>query len=295
MDRRIFLPFSINIDMDKRQASRRKYHYLYVTVCKVTFRYYIGMHSTDNLEDGYIGSGTRLWRSINKHGRENHVLKILEFLPDRESLKAFEKLIVNEETLKDPQCMNLKYGGEGGWHLTPEQRSVIGKIGGKAFARRLANDPILAQKYIAYGRIRAANMKSLGIQGCAGGDLLKEMIKRAQSSKAIEKRKETFKKLGHQQGELNSQYGKLFAWVNKDQKVLKIPLDELQSRLDGGWLKGIKPPKVISSQKVSRKNFSKLNCLKCGIEFECSQRDIRRNRKFCGLKCFSLRNVSVGD
>lgn len=38
----------------KRQAERRKYHYIYKTTCLITNRYYIGMHSTDNLEDGYI-------------------------------------------------------------------------------------------------------------------------------------------------------------------------------------------------------------------------------------------------
>lgn len=29
------------------------------------------MHSTDNLDDGYVGSGKRLWNSIKKHGKEN--------------------------------------------------------------------------------------------------------------------------------------------------------------------------------------------------------------------------------
>jgi hypothetical protein len=72
------------------------------------------MHSTSNLEDGYIGSGQRLWKSIKKHGRENHSTEILEWLPDRSSLKLREKEIVNEELLTDPMCMNLALGGEGG-------------------------------------------------------------------------------------------------------------------------------------------------------------------------------------
>lgn len=92
----------------------KRYHYIYKTICKVTGNFYIGMHSTDNLEDGYLGSGKRLWYSIRKHGVENHEREILEFLPDRSSLKSREKEIVNEEFLQDPMCMNIALGGEGG-------------------------------------------------------------------------------------------------------------------------------------------------------------------------------------
>jgi hypothetical protein len=102
-------------------ATRRKYHYIYKTTCKVTGKYYIGMHSTDDLEDGYIGSGKRLWMSIKKHGRENHSCAILEFLPSREELKKREREIVNEGLLNDAKCMNLKVGGDGGWdHISSE-------------------------------------------------------------------------------------------------------------------------------------------------------------------------------
>jgi hypothetical protein len=45
------------------------------------------MHSTDNLDDGYLGSGKRLRYSINKHGAENHVREILEFVDSRENSK----------------------------------------------------------------------------------------------------------------------------------------------------------------------------------------------------------------
>ena len=41
-------------------SKKHKYHYIYKTTCNVTGKYYIGMHSTSNLNDGYIGSGRRL-------------------------------------------------------------------------------------------------------------------------------------------------------------------------------------------------------------------------------------------
>ena len=91
------------------------HHYIYKTTCIVNGKYYIGMHSTSNLEDGYFGSGKVLRRSLNKHGKENHSIEILEWWPDRSSLKLREKEIVNEDLLIDPMCMNLVIGGEGGF------------------------------------------------------------------------------------------------------------------------------------------------------------------------------------
>ncbi len=96
------------------QAVRRKYHYIYkVTRLDESGRYYIGMHSTDNVDDGYFGSGSLLAKSIKKHGKDKHKKEILEFLPTREALKLREKELVNEELLGDKRCMNLKLGGQG--------------------------------------------------------------------------------------------------------------------------------------------------------------------------------------
>ncbi len=81
--------------MDKKRADRRKHHYIYkITRNDGSGKYYIGMHSTDNLDDGYFGSGQILWHSIKKHGKEIHSIEILEFLTDRESLKKRERELV---------------------------------------------------------------------------------------------------------------------------------------------------------------------------------------------------------
>ena len=107
------------------------YHYIYKTTNLVNNKFYIGMHSTSNLEDGYIGSGKKLWYSIRKYGRENFKMEILEFLPDRSSLKEREKELVNESLLQDPLCMNLAQGGQGGFINQDSQRkrSIAGNIG----------------------------------------------------------------------------------------------------------------------------------------------------------------------
>lgn len=129
--------------MAATRPEKRKFHYIY-KITRFDGKYYIGMHSTDNLDDGYVGSGKQLWYSINYHGLEKHSKEILEFLPDRASLKKREKELVNEECLKDPICMNLKLGGDGGWdHVSKESR----RKGGLISCSKLWNDEFFRMRH----------------------------------------------------------------------------------------------------------------------------------------------------
>lgn len=122
------------------------HHYIYKTTCIITKRYYIGMHSTSKLEDNYIGSGTRLWKSIKKHGRESHIKEIIEYLPNRELLKAREKELITEELLKDPNCMNIQKGGDGGF-CSDAHSLKCSTAGGKSFSEKMKNDPEYRAKF----------------------------------------------------------------------------------------------------------------------------------------------------
>ncbi len=94
-----------------RRAQRRKFHFIYKTTCVITGRYYVGMHSTDDMDDGYLGSGRFIVNSVRKHGKENHRREVLELLPTREELRVREGQIVNADLLSDDSCMNLNLGG----------------------------------------------------------------------------------------------------------------------------------------------------------------------------------------
>lgn len=48
------------------RADRRKFHFIYKTTCIETGKWYIGMHSTDDMNDGYMGSGRKLYASFEK-------------------------------------------------------------------------------------------------------------------------------------------------------------------------------------------------------------------------------------
>lgn len=108
------------------RADQRTFHYIYKTT-RFDGKYYIGLHSTDDLDDGYLGSGTKLWNSIRRHGKDKHVREILEFLPSRLALRRREREIVNEELLNDPLCMNLSLGGQALDHTDEVRRKISEK------------------------------------------------------------------------------------------------------------------------------------------------------------------------
>ena len=49
----------------------QEYHYVYLIVNKIDLKLYIGKHSTNDLNDGYFGSGADLKKQIRLYGKEN--------------------------------------------------------------------------------------------------------------------------------------------------------------------------------------------------------------------------------
>lgn len=76
---------------------------------------YIGQHQTENIDDGYMGSGLRIQRAIKKYGVENFEKTILFECSSVEEMNAKEAEIVNEEFIARDDVYNIKLGGEGGW------------------------------------------------------------------------------------------------------------------------------------------------------------------------------------
>jgi len=105
--------------------SQKKYHFIYKTTNLINGKFYIGMHSTSNLKDGYLGSGKKLRYSIRKYGNENFRIEYLEFFDNIIDLSNRERELVNEDLLKDPMCMNLTTGGKGGWSVEQQKQNAI--------------------------------------------------------------------------------------------------------------------------------------------------------------------------
>lgn len=208
--------------------SEKKYYFLYKTTNLKNGRYYLGMHSTSKLDDGYLGSGTRLRRSIRKHGRENFKIEILEFFESREVLLKAEVDLITEDILKDPKCMNLKPGGSGGFS-NKEHQLKCSSASGKKHSERLISDPDY--------KLSISQKRSISVKKRLQDGTLK--IWKDNYSWAGKSHEESTKKLiGEknsisQKGEKNSQFGSF--WITNGIESKKVKND---FQIPNGWWKG---------------------------------------------------------
>lgn len=209
----------------------RKYHFIYKTTNILSGKYYIGMHSTDNLDDGYLGSGKRLRYSINKYGEENHSREILEFLDSRKELKRREEEIVNLNEIAKIECMNLKVGGTGGFSKTDATK------GGYAFANRLKTDTDFRERH---SKIASDNMSNGLVKKWKDPEYRNNMLSKINwtGKSHSEETKKKMSDSSNNKGENNSQYGT--CWIYKDSINKKIKKIDLGSYLELGWNRGRK-------------------------------------------------------
>lgn len=84
------------------------YHYVYKTIHK-NGRYYIGRHTTPDLNDGYLGSG--VWVNGIKN-KKDLSKEVLYFVNSTTELKKLEEDIISKH-YTDPLCMNRGLGSNG--------------------------------------------------------------------------------------------------------------------------------------------------------------------------------------
>lgn len=217
----------------------KRYHYIYKTTCNVTNKYYLGMHSTNDMADGYMGSGKRLGYSMRKHGKENHTCEILEHYFTREWLREREAELVCAEKLTDPRCMNLKLGGDGGWDLVNSDPTRIQKlresikVSNAVLRERLRTDVSFST---AFSMTQSTKMKQQHLTGKMkyGATFAGKKHTNSTKNKISAAMKNTGMKTA------NSQYGKCWIFSQALQQSIKVVKEEMATYLQDGWQLGRK-------------------------------------------------------
>ncbi len=93
----------------------------------VNQKIYIGVHKTNDVDDGYMGSGKLIKRAIKKYGVDNFKKENLAIFDNSQEMFQMELEIVNNLYLQKTNVYNLKQGGQGGWdfvnnNISKEQR-----------------------------------------------------------------------------------------------------------------------------------------------------------------------------
>lgn len=111
------------------KSANHKFHYVYKTIRLSTREYYYGVHSTNNLNDGYQGSGNRIVNLLKNN--EFLITGVIQFFETRADALMFEKQLVTPILLEDALCMNLVPGGAGTeiiYHTKEETRKKLSDI-----------------------------------------------------------------------------------------------------------------------------------------------------------------------
>lgn len=293
-----------------KERKSKKYNYFYKITNNLNNHFYYGIHSTDDLEDGYMGSGTRLNYAYDKYGIENFSKEILRFFDTREECAEYESEMITEELIHSQECYNIVGGGDTfatsgtitakdkngnfvqvskydkRWesgelvgstkgrfkvidnygnvflttknderYLSGELKSVIlatvsvkhsNDVTNKYFRVSVDDERLKTGELIVWSKNKVlVKDKSNNVyfveindERYLSGKLVPFWKDRKHKKETIEKVKQKYKEIKHQQGEKNSQYGT--CWVMKDDINKKIKKEDLEFYLQKGWIKGRK-------------------------------------------------------
>ena len=215
-------------------------YYLYKITNNINGKFYVGVHKTKNANDEYFGSGKYLNHAINKYGFENFTKEIIEYFNNTKEMFAKEKEIVNEEFVKRTDTYNLKTGGFGGFDYvnkvtSREQKSKAGKLGRQVGKERGTLKTTFTKDEQEKALKRLDELRQNPKWKEDELSRLRKLRKKANTTEAKKKRKETFKEINHQQGDRNSQYGTMWITNGISNKKIKNNLP-----IPNGWKKGRK-------------------------------------------------------
>ena len=226
-----------------------KYFYFYKITNLINNHFYYGVHFTNNIDDGYMGSGKRLKYAIKKYGIENFKKEILKYFNSENEAFEYESEIVNEELINDINCYNLNKGGHGSWSHKKGKITVKDKEGNIFDIDK--NDP----KYIS-GEVISINKGTTTVKDKNGncfrinindpkylsGEVISINKGVPKKKESIEKMKNSLKEYykthySHKTiGEDHPFYNMI--WVKRNKDSIRIHKEELEEYIKNGWKLG---------------------------------------------------------
>lgn len=215
--------FTVRFELSYILTCMEKFFIVYKTTNTKNGKFYVGVHTSKSLDDKYLGSGSRLKNEIKKYGLSSFKREIIAVFDNPEEMFSLESEIVNEQLILDEQCLNLKEGGNGGWNFVnslPEKKEFYNSEDQKSRSPFCNPEWRILNKE----KISEWSRNSKGFEGKKHTSAYKSHMSEIMKEK--------------QQGEKNSQYGKV--WISHSELKLskKINGSEIEDWLEKGWKKG---------------------------------------------------------
>jgi len=246
---------------------QKKHYLVYKITNNINGKIYIGIHVTNNINDGYMGSGTYLKNSQKKYGRGNFTKEIICDYDSFEEMNNKEIELVNEEFIKRDDNYNMCVGGYDCFavgRLTAKDkdgklfniskndpRYLSGELVGNSSGTVTVKDEngVVYQVSIDDPRYLSGELVFIRI-----GAICTEETKKKISNSLRERYKmfdrvlseETKKKIGDDAKERyknpknNPSYGSLWIYNMELKENKKIKKEELSNWINKGWFKGRK-------------------------------------------------------
>ena len=89
----------------------KKYYTVYQITNILNDKIYIGFHSTNNLNDSYMGSGKAMQAAYKKYGKDKFAKKYIAIFDNKEDAELLESQIVNLDFINRKDTYNMSIGG----------------------------------------------------------------------------------------------------------------------------------------------------------------------------------------
>ena len=204
-------------------------HYIiYKTINLINGKFYVGKHQTNDLNDGYIGSGKLLKRAIKKYGKENFITEILIECSSEVHMNLAEKIFV---VVDSEVSYNLCPGGKGGF-------GFINNSGLNIYPNHTTTS---AKNFIKCQARQKELWSSLEYRREVGVKISKALKGRNGHFKGKKHTLETLEKMRasckyNQVGNKNSQFGT--CWITNGKINKKIKKEDVDLWIEQGYYKG---------------------------------------------------------
>ena len=247
-----------------------RYIYKITLLCgSLKDHYYIGQHTTTNINDGYAGSGCKVTEYYEKYGKiegGTYNKEIIKYCNTLDELNEAEYDIIGDKYDTDPMCLNLAAGGKVCTPSIETRKKLSDKLRGRQFtdAQKLNMSNSSKKRYVDHPYLKGVSSitlkktwkkyrKKFTEQGKQNrikyNKSEKHRLVTIHSNKTRILSEETHKKMSEsQKGRCTSEITKQKLskvmegriWINDGKTCKRIFTDELNKYIEQGWKRGRK-------------------------------------------------------